>query len=151
MNQSPDVKTFAELVTWIADNFHDGSYYALAKTLGVSPALIYAWRDGMVRSPHNRLSLSLCAHYHLDLMWMMKLAARQREEGEGGTPAIRKPKGPRTPAGKITKRDRLSAKSHPRGPRIGDDRRNKRYYDNHPRKPPLHIVARLAHPTASCI
>ena len=47
-----ELKTFADLVKWIVREHHRGSYYAMAKALSVSPALVYAWRDGLVRSPH---------------------------------------------------------------------------------------------------
>lgn len=66
-------RDFSELVKQIVATRHGGNYYAMAKTLKVSSALPYQWRDGTVKAPSLPTLLRLCETYGLDFWHVMRV------------------------------------------------------------------------------
>ena len=70
-----ELDKFADLVKWIVREHNGGSYYAMAKALSVNPALIYAWRDGLVRCPRAKTLVRIADRYHLSRDWLLDLVS----------------------------------------------------------------------------
>jgi hypothetical protein len=63
---APEVSDFKSLVHWIVKEHHDGRWAPMAKRVGVSPALVYQWRDGLVNQPSSNNLERICLAYGLD-------------------------------------------------------------------------------------
>jgi transcriptional regulator with XRE-family HTH domain len=62
----PSVSDLKSFVQWLAKEHHDGTYSAMAKRIGVSTALVYQWRDGLVNEPSLKTLTKICRAYDLD-------------------------------------------------------------------------------------
>jgi transcriptional regulator with XRE-family HTH domain len=62
----PGVSNFRSLIQWLAKEDHGGTYRAMAKRVGVSVALVYQWRDGVVNQPTLEHLRKLCRAYNLN-------------------------------------------------------------------------------------
>jgi hypothetical protein len=81
------VHTLPQLIQWLAETYHGGSRYAIAKHARVSHALIDFWYYGLVRDPRRQSLEKLARAYDLPLYDLMML---------GTTEPSPPPKRPRT-------------------------------------------------------
>ena len=51
MASPPPLRTWRELILWLAAEYHDGKLYPMARHLQRAPALLYQWRDGVTKQP----------------------------------------------------------------------------------------------------
>jgi hypothetical protein len=85
---NPPVRTFAELIQWLADQYHGGHPHPMHERLDCSPALVQFWAHGSIKQPSIRLLYRLCEAYGLDLAFVLGLF-RQRPTPKGGAKVAR--------------------------------------------------------------
>ena len=102
MPQTPKVKNLAELMHWIADEYHDGAVLPIADKIRVSPALVGLWSRGQTAEPKTTNLQRLAAAYDLDFIWLLGLVhGRKLLPIRGGSaatalPTVDGPSGPVT-------------------------------------------------------
>jgi len=75
---NPKVRTFPELIRWLADKHHDGHVLPVAQKTGISPALVNLWVKGQVKNPTVTNLQRLCAAYGLDFLFVVGLVQGRR-------------------------------------------------------------------------
>jgi len=78
MHSVPKVKTFPQLIRWIADQYHDGAVLPIATRVGVSPALVGLWSRGQTAEPRVSNLQRLAEVYQLDFIWLLGLVHGKR-------------------------------------------------------------------------
>lgn len=94
MKIPPVVKDFQGLVGFLIEEQHNGVAYDMARSLGLSPGLVYQWASGMVRRPSDSSIAKMVAFYDLDAMDILALTipgrlAKPISGGSGGDNAPR--------------------------------------------------------------
>ena len=64
--KQPQVPDFPSLIRWVADTFHDGAVLPISRKIGVSPAIVALWVNGVVKNPTITNLERLCEAYFLD-------------------------------------------------------------------------------------
>lgn len=67
------VRTFPQLIRWLADAYHDGVLFAISGKTGVSPALVNLWVKGHVGQPRLESIERLCDAYDLEFDYVRGL------------------------------------------------------------------------------
>jgi hypothetical protein len=135
----PDLAGIGELVTWIAETWHEGSYYPIAERLGTSTAVVYQWRDSLTKSPRVSSIYKLSTAYGLDPHWAMDVVMKVPPTKPKLPPRSDKSRAraKRAIAGMILASAVFGAVAH------GSDAYDKRYYVNRkparPLRRPLYI------------
>ena len=62
----PRVRSFPELIQWLANTYHNGAVYRVADGTGLSPATMDKWVKGRVRSYRFDSLAKFAARYKLD-------------------------------------------------------------------------------------
>ena len=84
MNKVPKVKTFPQLIRWLADEYHEGAVLPIANKVGVSPALVGLWSRGQTAEPRALNLQRLAEVYNLDFLWVLGLVHGKRLLPIGG-------------------------------------------------------------------
>jgi hypothetical protein len=71
----PNVEKFEELIRWLADTYHRGALYPIAKRCKINHALVDHWSKGLVAQPTLSTVLRLCNGYELDPIEVLSLLA----------------------------------------------------------------------------
>lgn len=59
----PEVVDLKSFVRWLAREYHHGKYHPMVDRVGVTTALVYQWRDGVVNLPNTGNLKKLCGAY----------------------------------------------------------------------------------------
>lgn len=78
---SPQVKTFQELVNWLAATYHKGAVYGIAKRAKITPSLVDRWANGIGGEPKITTLLRLAQAYDLDLLEVVRLVGGFYDKG----------------------------------------------------------------------
>lgn len=73
MKDYPEVNNLAELVAWLAKEYHGGSVLPIASRLKVSPALVGFWSRGQTREPKVQNLRRLAKVYKLNFQWVLRV------------------------------------------------------------------------------
>jgi hypothetical protein len=78
MASPPPLRTWRELILWLAEEYHGGTLYQMARHLRRSSALLYQWRDGQTEHPDLTSIKLIVTTYGLDTATVMALALGSR-------------------------------------------------------------------------
>jgi len=84
------VHTFPQLIRWLADEYHDGAVWRIAKEIGVSVPLVNQWHHGVIKSPRTVNLTALADRYDLPFLDVVRLVSG-RPPIAGGSAGIAAP------------------------------------------------------------
>lgn len=71
-------RSFTELIHRLAEERYHGNYHAMAKALKFTTSVVYAWKDGVIKSPSMPMIERLGAHFGIDPMDIYRVVRRSR-------------------------------------------------------------------------